>query len=226
MRASLPLAQSAVNPHCATTSCLNTYWQSPTAPPIMRPASAGRIGRISPACGTTSASTGRVSHSTAGALLACERFGSAGRVLAYLIASHHAGLYDWHSDTGSLEARLASEASRIELAEALAAAPPEILDHGGFAPNLRAIPGGPAGFALWLRMLFSALVDADFLDTEAFMDEGRAAARGAWPEFGALRADFDAHMDKLAATAISTSPFSRRSPVSIPSARALTDLIV
>ena len=147
---------------------------------------------------------GRVSHSTAGALLACERFGTAGRVLAYLIASHHAGLYDWHSDASSLEARLDSEASRTELAEALAAAPPEILDHGGFAPNLRAIPGGSAGFALWLRMLFSALVDADFLDTEAFMDEGKAAARGAWPDLATLRAAFDAHMDKLAAAAPDT----------------------
>lgn len=72
---------------------------------------------------------GRVSHSTAGALLACERFGAAGRVLAYLIASHHAGLYDWNSDESSLEARIASEGSRTELAEALAAAPPELLDH-------------------------------------------------------------------------------------------------
>lgn len=42
---------------------------------------------------------GRVSHSTAGALLACERFGTTGRVLAYLIASHHARLYDWNSNT-------------------------------------------------------------------------------------------------------------------------------
>ncbi|MFZ5532106.1 MAG: CRISPR-associated helicase Cas3' [Pseudomonadota bacterium] len=147
---------------------------------------------------------GRVSHSTAGALLACERFGTTGRVLAYLIASHHAGLYDWNSDESSLEARLASEASRAELAEALAAAPPEILDHGAFVPNLRAIPGGSAGFALWLRMLFSALVDADFLDTEAFMDEGRAAARGAWPELGALRTAFDAHMTGIASTAPDT----------------------
>ena len=147
---------------------------------------------------------GRVSHSTAGALLACERFGTAGRVLAYLIASHHAGLYDWHSDASSLEARLASEAGRTELAEALAAAPAEILDHGDFAANLRAIPGGPAGFALWLRMLFSALVDADFLDTEAFMDEGKAAARGAWPELATLRASFDAHMARLAADAPDT----------------------
>ena len=147
---------------------------------------------------------GRVSHSTAGALLACERFGAAGRVLAYLIASHHAGLYDWNSDASSLEARLSSEASRTELAEALAAAPPDILDHGDFVANLRAIPGGSAGFALWLRMLFSALVDADFLDTEAFMDEGKAAARGGWPELGALRAAFDAHMASLGASAPDT----------------------
>ncbi len=146
----------------------------------------------------------RVSHSTAGALLACERFDTPGRVLAYLIASHHAGLYDWNSECNSLEARLQSEAGRAELQEALAAAPPEILDHGGFSPNLRTIPGGAAGFALWLRMLFSALVDADFLDTEAFMDEGKASARGAWPELATLRPAFDAHMGALAAQAPDT----------------------
>src|SRR3990172_9535403 len=37
---------------------------------------------------------GKSPHSTAGALLACDRFGEKGRVLAYLIAGHHAGLYD------------------------------------------------------------------------------------------------------------------------------------
>jgi len=51
---------------------------------------------------------GRAPHSTAGALLACERFGTPGRVLAYLIASHHAGLYDWdrNSENSTLEYRL------------------------------------------------------------------------------------------------------------------------
>ena len=147
---------------------------------------------------------GRVSHSTAGALLACERFGVPGRVLAYLIASHHAGLYDWHSEFNNLEARLDAEASRAELQEALAAAPPEILDPGDFTPELRNLPGGSAGFALWLRMLFSALVDADFLDTEAFMDAGKASARGAWPALATLRTAFDAHMDALAARAPDT----------------------
>lgn len=43
---------------------------------------------------------GRVDHSTAGAQYAIERFGLYGRILAYLIAGHHAGLADWHtSDT-------------------------------------------------------------------------------------------------------------------------------
>ena len=39
---------------------------------------------------------GRVDHSTAGASYAVEQFGMHGRILAYLIAGHHAGLPDWH----------------------------------------------------------------------------------------------------------------------------------
>ena len=101
---------------------------------------------------------GKAPHSTAGAMLACDRFGVIGRVLAYLIAGHHAGLYDWF---GGLDARLDSTDSRDELNQALAEKPPaEILDHGTFTPDLRAIPGGSSGFALWVRMLFSCLVDA------------------------------------------------------------------
>ena len=146
----------------------------------------------------------RVPYSTAGDLLACNKFGLKGRVLAYLIAGHHAGLYDWNSEFNSLEARLASKASSAELEEALAAAPPEILDRGNFMPSQQPIPGGAAGFALWLRMLFSALVDADFLDTEAFMDEGKAAARGAWPKLATLREAFDIYMAQLAAHAPDT----------------------
>lgn len=147
---------------------------------------------------------GRVSHSTAGALLACERFGTIGRVLAYLIASHHAGLYDWNSDASSLMARLESQEAQKELTEARAAAPQGILDDGAFKPDLRQVPGGSAGFALWLRMLFSALVDADFLDTEAFMDESKSTARSTWPQLEALRPAFDAHMATLAAAAPDT----------------------
>jgi CRISPR-associated endonuclease Cas3-HD len=46
--------------------------------------------------------SGRVNHSSAGAACVEEELGPvAGRILAYLIAGHHAGLPDWHpSDTG------------------------------------------------------------------------------------------------------------------------------
>jgi CRISPR-associated endonuclease Cas3-HD len=51
----------------------------------------------------------RVDHSTAGAIHAVDRFGPLGRILAYAVAGHHAGLPDWTSDaTGgaALEVRL------------------------------------------------------------------------------------------------------------------------
>jgi CRISPR-associated endonuclease/helicase Cas3 len=142
---------------------------------------------------------GRSPHSTAGALMACDTFKEAGRVLAYLIAGHHAGLDDWH---GGLDARLALPASRAELDEALAANPPAtILDPGACKLDLRAIPGGSAGFALWVRMLFSCLVDADFLDTEAYMDPDKAAARIGWPDIPTLLNQFDRYMADMAAKA-------------------------
>lgn len=145
---------------------------------------------------------GRAPHSTAGALLACDTFKEAGRVLAYLIAGHHAGLDDWH---GGLNERLDSPASRNELSEALATQPPaDILNPGGFKPDLRTIPGGSPGFALWVRMLFSCLVDADFLDTEAYMAPEKPIQRGNWPTLAELLALFDRHMTGLAADAAPT----------------------
>ena len=106
-------------------------------------------------------------HSAAGALWAMQQLNQSklpyGHVLAYLIAGHHAGLGDWDED---LRPRLASTDSAQELAEALAAQPPAaVLATDGWVPTLQGIPGGGEGFALWLRMLFSCLVDADFLDT-------------------------------------------------------------
>lgn len=141
--------------------------------------------------------SGKAPHSTTGALLACDRFGPAGRVLAYVIAGHHAGLSDWF---GGLDARLEAAASRDELNEALAESPPaELLDPGNFEPDLQAIPGGKNGFALWVRMLFSALVDADFLDTERYMDPERFAQRNQWPTLQELAPLFETHMRGLAA---------------------------
>lgn len=143
-------------------------------------------------------------HSAAGALWAMQTLGEshgengklAARVLAYLIAGHHAGLGDWN---GGLSERLNSPDSVTELSEARAANPPEaILGHGDFVPSLKAIPGGPDGFALWVRMLFSCLIDADFLDTEAHFDAGKPARREGFPSLGQMQVAFDAHMARTA----------------------------
>ena len=145
---------------------------------------------------------GKAPHSTAGALLAIDRFDASGRVLAYLIAGHHAGLADWF---GGLDVRLGDPKSRAELDESLDANPPAgLLDTGAFKPDLRTIPGGKDGFALWVRMLFSALVDADFLDTERYMDPDKFVHRNQWSTLGELAPQFDAHMARLAAEAAPT----------------------
>jgi CRISPR-associated endonuclease/helicase Cas3 len=134
-------------------------------------------------------------HSAAGALWALQTFSKnhAGRIFAYLIASHHAGLYDWED----LNSRMAGEDAKRELTEALAHAPQTLFDIGGFVPDLNSVPGGSAGFHLWLRLLFSALVDADFLDTEIFMSEHKAAARNGFPNLIQLQSVFDQYMDSL-----------------------------
>lgn len=154
---------------------------------------------------------GKAPHSTAGAVLAIDRFGEKGRVLAYLIAGHHAGLADWY---GGLDSRLSEPSSRAELDESLAADPPaDLLDTGDFTPDLRNIPGGKAGFALWVRMLFSALVDADFLDTERYMAPETFAKRNAWPALVELIPRFDTYMAEIARKAEPTQVNALRADI-------------
>lgn len=144
-------------------------------------------------------------HSAAGALWAEQALGQhhgaagklAARILMYLIAGHHAGLADWHQ---GLRERLALADSRQELADALAMQPPQhILQGQALAlTSLRQIPGGlHSGFALWVRMLFSCLVDADFLDTEAHFDAHKPQRRSGFPSLAQLRGTFDAYMAAL-----------------------------
>jgi CRISPR-associated endonuclease/helicase Cas3 len=134
---------------------------------------------------------GHPNHSTAGAMLSCEKHGIPGRVLAYLIAGHHAGLDDW---TAGLDARFARPESITELNESKLAAPAELLNAVERLPALSTVHGGSKGFALWVRMLFSCLVDADFLDTEEYMNPAKSDIRGNWPKLGELHRAFDEYM--------------------------------
>jgi len=127
-------------------------------------------------------------HSAAGALWAQQYLAEVdkrsgpvvARVLAYLIAGHHAGLDNWFD---GLHERFSREDTLREGRDALAVGIPEaILKPSAGLPDLNAIRTDqkdniPGRFALWVRMLFSCLVDADFLDTERFMSQGKAEAR-------------------------------------------------
>lgn len=138
---------------------------------------------------------GKVDHSTAGAIHAAEYDKAAGKLIAYLIAGHHAGLSDWDSaESGgsALSIRLPAGKEKGYLNEALKAdIPQDILN-----PEINLIKplGGSKGLHLWLRMLFSCLVDADFLDTEKFMDVQKAGARLASWSLDELKDKFDAYM--------------------------------
>jgi len=143
---------------------------------------------------------GRVDHSTAGAIHAIRQFGSIGRIPAYLIAGHHAGLPDWSaSETGgkSLSARLNPEQNYLLDRIPSQSIPADILNQP--QPSTRP-KGGTAGLHLWLRMLFSCLTDADFLDTEAFMDDKKAMTRAGYSDLPELLSAFNNYMAGKAGT--------------------------
>jgi len=136
---------------------------------------------------------GRVDHSTAGAIHAIEKFNKAGRILGYPIAGHHAGLADWQTaDAGnkSLIHRLQNDAL---LKKALASnISSEIIEQSLPKQKFKT----KEGHALWIRMLYSCLVDADFLDTEAFFELEKSEARKGYPSIMELLPIFDEFMIK------------------------------
>ncbi|CAG9932586.1 CRISPR-associated endonuclease Cas3'' [Candidatus Nitrotoga arctica] len=143
---------------------------------------------------------GRVDHSTAGAIYAVRQFDKHGRILAYLIAGHHAGLPDWDSaDTGRKALSFRLEKSQLLDRIPTQAIPQNILMQS--KPPSK-VCGGENGFHLWVRMLFSCLVDADFLDTEFFMDKGKNQARQQFPALAEMLPIFNRAMEAKVAQLI------------------------
>lgn len=139
----------------------------------------------------------RVDHSTSGAIHAIENNKAIGQLMAYLIAGHHAGLPDWEmSDAGNsaLSSRLDKGKKLGYRDEALRANIPQAV----LWPEIKLGKplGGSDGLHLWLRMLFSCLVDADFLDTEQFMSPERAQDRNTCYSLATLKERFDTYMEE------------------------------
>ena len=115
----------------------------------------------------------QVDHSTAGAK-ACFEKGGMYSFMSYCIAGHHSGLPDYgsSSDPGNAPTLQGRKKKHIE-------------DCGAYKseihiPEIKTLPFDPQNspdpdfsLSVFIRMLYSCLVDADFLDTEYFMKEGR-----------------------------------------------------
>ena len=134
-------------------------------------------------------------HAGAGAALAFER---SALPLAFVIAGHHAGLANHQAqgetkqrplidrvrENGAVLDRIRGDMS-AEIVSRPMARPPEFL---------RAVPAGEErtrAQEFWIRFLFSALIDADRLATEAFYAPMRRDARRSFESIAVLRARLD-----------------------------------
>ncbi len=155
---------------------------------------------------------GKVNHSSAGAVLAFRKIkvDAIARILGYIIAGHHAGLPDWYPGEEAAGAPLPerisknSDLKKLDLTDLqqidpiddakpfIGAQPPKTPPFGS-----KEWKKGAEHLHLWIRMLFSCLVDADFLDTESFMALEKNSLRGMHSSLQDLKTRFDSFMEKL-----------------------------
>lgn len=139
----------------------------------------------------------KVDHSTAGALFAIEQFKNIGIILSYLITGHHAGLPDWYNETG-IGGELSTRLGKKELLDKIRQYVPEALIQNIKPPTTMPAARTPESIHLWFRMLYSCLVDADFLDTENFMNPEKSSLRGGYKELNELKSLLDNYLEELA----------------------------
>lgn len=141
-------------------------------------------------------SAAKAPHSAAGALLATsllykfsvelglKKLPRTSQLLAYAISGHHRGLYNYAELQNKLEEVDCKDRCK-KTAEALTKLTAEIQswakEHAeATETSLKELAkqvGATEQAQALVRLLFSCLVDADFLDTEAFMDEERKGRR-------------------------------------------------
>ncbi len=147
----------------------------------------------------------RADHSSAGAIVANEKWGPVGKLLAFAIAGHHAGLangVDEGSNRSTLQARLklrhGDDIPKLDCAWQTEISLPDKLTPPPLKPS-----HSQGGFqtAFLIRMLFSTLVDADYIDTDNYYRtlEGQRNDRGAYPELDQLRDKLDLRLSRFSA---------------------------
>ncbi|VAX35476.1 CRISPR-associated helicase Cas3 [hydrothermal vent metagenome] len=134
---------------------------------------------------------GRVDHSSFGAQQVFKESEQTGKLLAYIIAGHHSGLMNWQQDAAhGLKYRLNKKVCSVEFQ----------MECQNFSIKLPFQPEKDYfGFQLqfFVRMLFSCQVDADFLDTEKFMNPDMFKQRENKFTMGVLNKNFWNKFDVL-----------------------------
>ncbi len=145
-------------------------------------------------------------HSAEGARFACKHYNLAcpspfsqpmGRIMAFVIAGHHSGLANGQAHGGGttpLTERLET-AKEIEPWFKLKNLPP--LDRPPYP--LQQAGTDAFGWAFFIRMLFSALVDADFLETERWFSEveNSPVERGWTGQLAGLKTSLDQRLNQF-----------------------------
>jgi len=142
-----------------------------------------------------------VDHSTAGAKEAFEKYGLPGLILAYVVAGHHTGMPDWidPGSSSSLSERIENADlpdykefhKEISLTDKLPPLPIKI--HGRDREEIRKSTGFSLSF--FTRMLYSCLVDADYRDTERFIDPQKSKNRDLKINLSQLLQNLDTYME-------------------------------
>lgn len=144
---------------------------------------------------------GKIPHAIHGAELAERIYGKGiGRLLAYCIAGHHSGLPDWSEAEGAAgQGTLQFRKLQVSDRDLEQIDPSLIAKLQEFIPlQLPWIFKGGLDMSLWIRMLFSCLVDADYLDTEFYMNQAKAEIRGQYLSIAELKNRLQLYNEALA----------------------------
>lgn len=131
-------------------------------------------------------------HAYVGALIAKKYYAKVLPLLAYPIMCHHAGLYDYPDYDSKLRQQIPPDVDASSCGIDLQ------------LPHFPSLPK-PYDFNHIIRMLFSCLVDADFLDTERYMRPDEFARRQRKKSLSELKPMLDDYLSRLRANAPQSS---------------------
>lgn len=143
---------------------------------------------------------GRTDHTSAAAILAKEIYPNLWPPIAYCIAGHHSGLHNFTHDI-SVPGDLSNRLQKTEyLDKVRSRIPHKLLEKIDLNPPTGK-PIDSKQIHLWIRMLFSCLVDADYLDTEHFMNPESHKRRGKYDSLKVLNGRFENFMQEISKSA-------------------------